>query len=104
MDTAPINRLRHKTVKSVYLPNQVTLAHTANRRVAGHLPNGGGAMGYQGCFRTHARSGSGGLAPSVPSTNDDDFPVRAFHVKHLLSNTERRENIVENIIGSNPAG
>ncbi len=62
----------HQAIQRIDLPHQMPLAKAPDRRIAGHRADGCKSMGHQGGPRAHARSGTGGLAASVASSDDDD--------------------------------
>src|SRR6185503_12139742 len=72
LDAGAIGRLRHRATERVDLLDQMTLADTADRRVAAHLPERLDALRQQQRAHTHARRGQSGLGAGVPAANDDD--------------------------------
>ena len=62
----------HQAIQGVNLPDQMALAQSADRRIAGHRADGCKAMGHQGGRCAHTRSRTGGLAAGVASSDDDD--------------------------------
>jgi hypothetical protein len=90
-----IRRSRHDAAHGVDFASQMPLAHTPDRRIAGHLAQIVGAKGEQA--HTSATPGRSAcrFAPRVTAANDQDikhprpiqvarlsFNVAAFHVKH----------------------
>src|SRR5204863_408336 len=56
LDPTGIGHPAHQAIQGVDLTDQMALAETADRGIAGHRPDGREAMGYQGRLRTHPRS------------------------------------------------
>ena len=61
-----------KDVQRVDLPDQMTLAESADRGIAGHRPDRGKAMGDQRRAGPHPCGSARGLAAGVTSADDDD--------------------------------
>ena len=72
LNAAGVGDTPHQSVQRIDLPDQMALAKTPDRRIAGHRADGRKAMGHQRRLRAHARSGTGGLAASVAAADDDD--------------------------------
>ena len=68
----------HQAVQRVDLAHEMALAEPADGRIAGHLADGGEAVGDQRRARAHARRGGRGLAAGMAAADDDD--VEAFVV------------------------
>ena len=75
LDAAFVRDAAHQAVECVDLAHQMALAEPADRRIAGHRPDGGESVRQQRSPRTHARSRSRGLAARVASADDDDSEV-----------------------------
>ena len=69
---AGVGDASHQAIQRIDLPDQMTLAKTSDRGIAGHRADGRKAMGHQRGLCAHPRSGAGGLAASVASSDDDD--------------------------------
>jgi hypothetical protein len=68
----------------------MALPEPANRRIAGHRPHRGKAMGHQRRFGAHAGTGGRGFAAGMAATDDNDVECPV----HGASNgacSERRE-------------
>ena len=72
LDAAGIGDPAHQSVQRIDLADQMTLAQTADRGVAGHRADGRKAMGHQRRPRAHPRGGAGGLAAGMAAADDDD--------------------------------
>ena len=62
----------HQAIQRIHLPDEVTLAQPADRRIAGHRADGGEAMGHQARSCADPSGRTGGLAARVASSDDDD--------------------------------
>jgi hypothetical protein len=95
----PVDCPAHDAVERVDLPHEMALAEPANRRVAGHLADGGALVGQEERARTEANSRSGSLAAGMPAADHHDVIIpktfvhgcgmyesrrtlSRFHVKH----------------------
>jgi hypothetical protein len=59
-------------LQRIDLADQMTLAESTNRRIAGHRSDSGKAMGQQGGRDTHPRRRTRGLAAGVATADDDN--------------------------------
>jgi len=57
----------------------MALAQSADRRIAGHLADGGKRMCQQRRFGAHARGGGGGLYSRMTTTNNRDVEYSTPH-------------------------
>ena len=62
----------HQAIERIDLADQMTLAESANRRIARHRSDGGKAMGHQGGTGAHPRRRTRGLAAGVATADDDN--------------------------------
>jgi len=77
VDAGTIGGQAHEPVQRVHLPHQMPLADAADRRIAGHLADGGPTMRQQQRARAHARSSSRRLTARVPAANHHHVePIR----------------------------
>ncbi len=81
MDAGPVNCLRHQTAQCINLAGQMTLANTADGRVATHLANCFQVLREQQGSRPHARSGSAGFSACMSTANNND--VKILRVTHI---------------------
>ena len=70
----------HCTAQSVHLAHEMSLADTANRRIAAHLPEGFDVVGEQQSLAAHAGGGECRLGSGVAAADDDN--VKVLWVKH----------------------
>jgi hypothetical protein len=77
MDAGPVSRAAHEAVEYIQFAYEMTLANSANRGVARHLPDVFGTESYQANTRPAASRCSGSFASGVTGPNDDD-------VKHVV--------------------
>ena len=75
LDAGAVNDPAHYPVKRIDLPDKVTLAKTADGRIAGHFTDGFGFVRRQQGPRakTHCRGRS--LAPGVTAAHHDNIPM-----------------------------
>ena len=62
----------HQPIQRIDLADQMALAETADRGIAGHRTDGRKAMGHQRRRRAHAAGRARGFAAGVASADDDD--------------------------------
>ena len=86
----------HHAVQGVDLPDEMALAQSADRRVAGHRARIVGPQGDQRDHDTHPCRRRGRFDPRMARTNDDDIIV--FHVKHLFPDAESRKDLVKIVV------
>ena len=72
LDAAGIGDPAHQAVQRIDLADQMALAETADRGIAGHRADGRKAMGHQRGLRAHPRSRARGLAAGMAAADDDD--------------------------------
>ncbi len=75
LDAAGIRDPTHQAVERVDFPDQMSFAKAADRRVAGHCPNGGKAVRDQGRPGAHPCGRGRGLTAGVPTAYDDDIEL-----------------------------
>ena len=73
MDTRPVRRPRHQPTQRIHFLHQVTLANTANGRVAAHLSQGIDIVGEQQCACAHACRRQCCLGASMAAADNDDL-------------------------------
>ena len=95
LNPRPIRCPPHNAIERVNLANKVPFSESTNRGIAGHHPDFRRIKRNQNRAHTHPRSGMRRINASMSATNDDNFKIRMFHVKHLLPEAEARENIIE---------
>src|SRR3981081_4764907 len=61
----------------------MALAESADRRIAGHCPDGGEAVRHRRRARPHARRRGRGLAAGVAAADHDDVEARIHGLKSL---------------------
>jgi hypothetical protein len=71
LNPAQVRGPPHQTVECIDLADQMALAKSTDRRVAGHRTDGGEPMGDQGGPGAHARRRSRGLTARVPAADHD---------------------------------
>jgi len=107
VDRGPICRARHQPFEDVELANQMAFADTANRRVAGHLPDVLSPKGDEADLGTPARGRGRRFAARVSPTDDQNvihgrrLYLSTFHVKHrreLFPQAKAAEQCVEQIL------
>src|SRR5579864_7677210 len=87
LDAGGVGDAAHQAVERVDFANQVALAETADRRVAGHDADCLEALGDQRRGRAEAGRRRGRLAAGMTAADDDDVefhlrsPFTLFHVK-----------------------
>ncbi len=69
---AAIGHAAHEAVQGVDLAHEMAFAEAADGGVAGHLADGGEAVGEKRGLGAHARGRSGRLAARVAAADDDD--------------------------------
>ena len=79
LDAGGIGHPPHQAVERVDLADEVALAEAANGRIAGHLADGGDAVGDERGLRAHARGRGRSLAAGMAAADDDD-------VEHAVEN------------------
>ena len=72
LDAGQVGDLAHQAVEGVDLADQMTLAEPANGRIAGHLADGGEAVGDQRRARAHARRSGSSLAAGMAAADHDN--------------------------------
>ena len=73
LDAGAIDRARHDAVKRIDLAHQMAASQAADRRVAGHRPDGLELVGEQDGARAHARARGRRLAAGVAAADDHDI-------------------------------
>ena len=73
LDAGGVGVQTHRASEGVDLTNHVPLCQTADRGVAGHLPNCVGILSEQESFAAQPRGGHGGFYACMPRTDDDDI-------------------------------
>ncbi len=89
LNAGGIGHPAHESIQRIDLADQMALAETTDRRIAGHRADGRKAMRHQCSHGSHARSRAGGLATGVAASNNND--VESFRVGDhagLLSQSE----------------
>src|SRR6516164_634193 len=77
LDSSLIGNTAHKSVQSINLTHEMSLAEPANCRVARHGPDRCKSVRDQGCLSAHPRGGSSCFAACVSSTNDNHIKVHS---------------------------
>ncbi|MNL13510.1 hypothetical protein D3C87_1344190 [compost metagenome] len=72
LDAGHIGQTPHDAVESIDLAHQMSLAQTADGRVAAHLSDCFQLLGQQQSAGARARRGGGGLTAGVSAADDDD--------------------------------
>ena len=80
LDAHGVRQPAHQAIQRVDLAHEVTLAQAADRRVAGHLAQGGEVVGEQEGGGAQARGGGGCLTAGVASADHDHVPAVAGHL------------------------
>ncbi|KVK42687.1 hypothetical protein L905_04285 [Agrobacterium sp. TS43] len=73
LDSRCVGNPTHQTIQRIDLANEVSLAQTADGRIAGHDANRLTLMGNKGGFCTMPCSGSSGFAARVATANNNDI-------------------------------
>ena len=71
LDPGRVGDAAHQAVERIDLAHQMALAEAADGGIAGHLADGGEAVGDEDRASAHARGRGGGLAPGVAAADDD---------------------------------
>ncbi len=79
LDAALVGHAAHQAVQSVDFPHQMALAEPADRRIAGHRPDGRKPVRNQRRTRTHARGRGRGLAAGMAAADHDD--IEGIHAR-----------------------
>src|SRR5581483_8626391 len=82
LDARLVRNAAHEPVECIDLAHEVALAEPADGRVAGHLADGGEAMGDEGGARAHAGGRGRGLATGVAAADDDDIEAKIGALAH----------------------
>jgi hypothetical protein len=72
LDAALVGSAPHQAVERVDLAHEMALSEPADRRIAGHRPNGRKPVGHERRPCAHARGGRRGLAARVATPDHDD--------------------------------
>jgi hypothetical protein len=72
LDAGGVSDLAHEAVQGVDLADQMALAEPANGRIAGHLADGGEAVGDQGRACADAGRSRSSLAAGMAAADDDN--------------------------------
>ncbi len=72
LDAGDVRDPAHQAIQRIDLTNQMALAETPDRGIAGHHPDGRKPMGHQRRPGADARRGARGLAAGVAAADDDD--------------------------------
>ena len=72
LNAAGIRDPAHQAVQGVDFADQMALAETADRGIAGHGADGRKTMGHQRRLRAHAGSRARGLAAGMAAADHDD--------------------------------
>ncbi len=83
LDTAKIGGVRHQPTQGIDLAYQVTLADTADRRIAAHRAEGLDAVRQQQGTHAHARSRQRGLGAGMAAADHDH--VIAVCMEHRIT-------------------
>ena len=75
LDAGGIGHPRHQAIERVDLADEMPLAEAADGRIAGHLADGGDAVGDERGHGAHARSRGRGLAAGMAAADDDDVEI-----------------------------
>src|SRR5262249_20181233 len=81
LDAPAIGHAAHQSVECVDLTDQVTLAETADRRIARHGADGRDFVGDECSRGTHARRRSRSLTAGMPAAHDDHIEPRVHLTK-----------------------
>ena len=71
-----IGHTAHQPVERIDFADQMALAESANRRIAGHFANGFDTVGQEQGTRAKARGRRRSLTARVPAPDNNDIPVR----------------------------
>ena len=71
LDAAGIGDPAHQAIERIDLADQMALAETPDRGIAGHRANGRKSVGQQRRARAHARGRGRGFAAGMPATDDN---------------------------------
>ena len=75
LDASLVGDLAHQAAERVDLTHDLSLAETADRRVAAHLPDLVEVEAAQGHAHPESRRGGGRLDAGVPAANDEHVEV-----------------------------
>ena len=78
LDAGLVGDAAHQPVKGIDLAHQMALAQAADGRIAGHLADGGEAVGDEGRLGAQARRRGRGLAAGMAAADDDDIEALAL--------------------------
>ncbi len=98
LDAGGVGHAAHEAVERIDLAHEMALAETADGGVAGHLADGGEAVGDQRRARAHAGRGRSRLAAGMAAADDDDVEdaasrlasERVFMAPHLMASRLQR--------------
>ena len=94
LDAALVGDAAHQPVERIDLAHQMALAEPADRRIAGHRPDGREAVRDQRGARAHARGRGRGLAAGVAAANHDDIEGgHGIHPQGLYPKCRTRNKI-----------
>ena len=96
LDPCRVRETPHKAVQRIYFPHQMTLAESADGRVARHRSRVVRTHGDQRDLYTHPGGGRGSFQPGVARAYDQHIIM--FHVKHLLADAEAGEDLIKVVI------
>ena len=75
LDAGLVGGERHSAAKGVDFLHQMTLADTADRRIARHLPQGLDAVRQEKCAPAHTRRSERRFGASMAAADDDDVEI-----------------------------
>src|SRR5262249_18919395 len=88
LDAALIGDAAHQPIKGIDLADEVPLPQPADRRIAGHRPDGREPMRHQRRAGAHARRRGCGLTAGMTAADHDDVEARV-HWTTDVSNARR---------------
>jgi hypothetical protein len=91
LNAGMIRRTGHNTIQRINLANQMPLAQTTNRRIAGHHANAIAPQRHKRRAGTHTRGSRCSLTTCMAAANHND--IKMFHVKRSYFPIQKLENI-----------
>ncbi len=85
LDAALVGRAAHQAVQRVDFADQMALPEPADRRIAGHRPDGGEPMRHERRPGAHPRSRGRGFAAGVAAADHDDIEGNFAHGRSFYS-------------------
>ena len=91
LNASGIGGAPHQTIQRVDLADEVALAETSDRRIAGHRSNSRKSVGHQRRLSTHPCSRARGLAPGVATSDNNDVERAGNHAGPFITRRRRPE-------------